>query len=256
MIVYAFLNMKGGVGKTTLALNMAELFALRGYRVLFVDMDGQGSSTAIWKVPFRNGSMVDILKGDKRVADVAVPVMDNLDLLPSHGDLFMVDFDAEGDRALVRALAGVTKYDLCIIDCPPALGVLSLMALACADEIVIPVTPSIIDVNALVDFIKKLKARNQTSSILGIILTRTDPRRRIDKQARATLKRIAAVGIPVMPFEVPEAAVMVESVAPDPETGKAGTSVFRYKSRDRRRQEQVAKSLERIGMEMVKCLTK
>ncbi len=252
LVVFVFLNMKGGVGKTTLALNLAELLALKGYRVLFIDMDGQGSATAIWKVKFRDGlSIVDVLRGNRKVAEVVVPIMDNLDILPSHGDLFLIDFDTEGDRALVRALEGVTGYDIAIVDSPPALGVPSLMALGRADKIIVPVGPSILDVNALFDFIKKIAARKQLADLLGVVLTRTQGRRNVDKRARATLQTLKAKGIPVLPYEVPEATLLMESLTPEGE-GTPGMSIFRYRAKDNRRRQKLMHILEGIGKEMVK----
>lgn len=153
MRIFAVVNQKGGCGKTTTAINLAGVFAHRGFRTLLVDMDPQGHCAAGLAIPEQR---VDLNIGDAMLADEARPfdpnrllwrVMRNLDLAPStlrlagleasRGDLAS---KSDAESRLKKVLKRFTsQYDVCLIDCSPAIGLLAFNALVAADEVIIPV---------------------------------------------------------------------------------------------------------------------
>ncbi len=172
MRTYAVINQKGGCGKTTTAINLAGVFAGRGYRTLLVDTDPQGHCAAGLAIPEQR---VDLHIGDAMLAPDDTPVdprrllwrvSRNLDLAPStvrlagleaaRGELAgMADAESRLKRVLTRFDA---QYDICLIDCSPAIGMLAFNAMVAADEVIIPVETGFFSLQGATKQINALKA--------------------------------------------------------------------------------------------------
>ena len=141
--VYAFANQKGGVGKTTTAINVAACLAEAGERALVVDLDPQANATSGLGMRANGTSSYDLLDGAP-LAELAKPTaFPNLFLVPSKPELAGAAVELsrrdDGDRYLVDALADAEGFDFVLLDCPPSLGPLTVNALAAADRVVVPV---------------------------------------------------------------------------------------------------------------------
>ncbi|MEM9418060.1 MAG: AAA family ATPase [Planctomycetota bacterium] len=150
MRTIAIINQKGGCGKTTTSINLAAVLALKGHRTLLVDMDPQSHCALGLAVPETQieRSTADLLRhgldGSMSVGDITWQISRGLDLAPSSMDLAAMEQQLaaapDKDRRLVQVLSTVQdKYDFCIIDCPPSIGLLTFNALRAADEVLIPV---------------------------------------------------------------------------------------------------------------------
>ncbi|MEM9703662.1 MAG: ParA family protein, partial [Planctomycetota bacterium] len=150
MRTIAILNQKGGCGKTTTAINLAATLAGKGFRVLIVDMDPQSHCALGLSVPeqrIERGTAELLhagLDGTLGVADLTWQVSRNLDLLPSTMALATMEqrlaSQPDKDRRLSQVLSPVAdRYDVCVLDCPPSIGLLTFNALRAADEVLIPV---------------------------------------------------------------------------------------------------------------------
>ena len=141
--VYAFANQKGGVGKTTSAVNIAACLAQAGERALVVDLDPQANATSGLGMRANGTSSYDLLDGAP-LAELAKPTaFQNLFLVPAKPELAGAAVELsrrdDGDSYLAEALAGAEGFDFVLLDCPPSLGPLTVNALAAADRVVVPV---------------------------------------------------------------------------------------------------------------------
>lgn len=187
----AIANQKGGVGKTSLAINLAAALAERGKRVLLIDLDHQCNSTAGVGVDPSTDSdfltVYDLFLGPKvEIADVirqtSIP---NLDLIPSSEYLAAAEVQLPqmvgAEKLLQEALLKVTKYDYVFLDCPPSLGRLTLNALTAANHVIIPVAVTgkwpLQGTRLLQDTIELIRKRlNPHLSVLGVVCTFYDSR--------------------------------------------------------------------------------
>ena len=142
MRTFAVVNMKGGVGKTTTAMHLADGFARRGARVLLVDADPQGTVAQVLRVrPER--TLTDLMLGAAAEDVLVHDVRPGLDVIASTPSAFTLDTRLAGtmqrETVLRRALARVTGYDIAVVDCSPAMGLLTCNALLFAQELVVPI---------------------------------------------------------------------------------------------------------------------
>ena len=183
--IIALANQKGGVGKTTTAINLAVGIALAGKRCLLVDLDPQANaSSGLGIAVKRRGGSHFALISPNRTEEAIVPTMvDGLDILPSHPSLVQLERELQGasdrERRLQMALIPVaTRYQYILIDCPPSLGLFPANAFLCCDSVLIPIQCEYYAMEGLAQIladVEKSKRMNSRLSVEGVLLTMFEP---------------------------------------------------------------------------------
>lgn len=199
--IISFANQKGGVGKTTSAINLAAGLGLRGYKVLVVDIDPQGNATSGLGVNKREYpiSTYNLMVTGASLNEVRVQTAyKNLDILPSNINLAGVEIElvelSERSYRLKQALAAAkAEYDYIIIDCPPSLGLITINAFSASDTILVPLQCeyyAMEGVSQLIATVRQVKRMyNPDIAIEGILLTMYDTRLNLTVQVASEVKQ-------------------------------------------------------------------
>lgn len=201
--IISFANQKGGVGKTTSAVNTATALAVLGKNVLLIDLDPQGSSTS--GVGIQKSSLIqtsyNVISGTCNVKDAIIKTkFRNLSIIPSNISLAASEFEIAGQKDreyfLKNRLEELRKenlYDYIIIDCPPSLGVITINALSASQGVIIPMQCEYYSLEGLSQLMMTVKTikqlYNHSLTVTGILITMYNPRYKLSSQVLSELKK-------------------------------------------------------------------
>ena len=207
--IISVINQKGGVGKTTTVINLAAGLSLKGKKILVIDLDPQGNATTglgLSNTENSERTIYSVLNGNKKISEVIQPTnFENLNLVTSNVDLSGLEVETAGDsrRAfkLKDELTSILNdsgalYDYILIDCPPSLSLLTIMALVASDALVVPLQTEFFALEGLTQLMKtieRIKSNlNPSLGIRGILLTMYDKRNKlsgeVEQEARNYFK--------------------------------------------------------------------
>ncbi len=233
----AVINQKGGVGKTTTAVNLGAGLARLGKRVLLIDLDPQANLTSHLEAESRDGrlSTYDLLRSRAALADVALPTAEaNLFLVPSSADLAGIELELAGEIGretilrdqLARARAAGACYDYILVDCPPSLGLLAINALVAADEALVPIQAEFFALQGISRFVEVqglVQSRlNGQLRLAGIVICLWRGQANLSREVREEVARVfgdvlyeTVIRQNVKLAEAPSAARTIFAHAPD-----------------------------------------
>ena len=207
--IISVINQKGGVGKTTTVINLAAGLTMKGKKILVIDLDPQGNATTGLGLSNTENSdltIYSVLNGNKKISEVVQPTkFENLNLVTSNVDLSGLEVETAGDsrRAFklkdeITAILNDSRasYDYILIDCPPSLSLLTIMALVASDELLVPLQTEFFALEGLTQLMKtieRIKSNlNSSLNIRGILLTMYDKRNKlsgeVEQEARNYFK--------------------------------------------------------------------
>ena len=207
--IISIINQKGGVGKTTTVINLAAGLSMKGKKILVIDLDPQGNATTglgLSNTESSDNTIYNVLNGNKKISEVIQRTsFENLNLITSNVDLSGLEVETAGDsrRAfkLKDELTSIlndsrASYDYILIDCPPSLSLLTIMALVASDALVVPLQTEFFALEGLTQLMKTIERiknnLNPELSIRGILLTMYDRRNKlsgeVEKEARNYFK--------------------------------------------------------------------
>jgi chromosome partitioning protein len=199
-LVISIANQKGGVGKTTTAVNLGAALAELEYRVLVIDLDPQGNATTGMGISHRNveGSIYDVIMNDAPIDDCTEPTsVKNLFVVPANIDLAGAEIELvpafSRELKLRRALAQVAgSYDFTLIDCPPSLGLLTVNGLAASDDVIVPIQCEYYALEGLGQLLRNVALvksnLNPALDVRGIVLTMYDARTKLAEQVEREVR--------------------------------------------------------------------
>ena len=202
MIRIAVANQKGGVGKTTSAINLATALAATDHKVLLIDLDPQGNASTGLGIArdARARSTYEVLIDGAPVVDCFIPTgVPNLDIVPATVDLSgaeieLVDIEARTHRLHLALERCDARWDILLIDCPPSLGLLTINAMVAADSLLVPLQCEFFaleGLSQLLSTVERIRARfNPSLSILGVALTMYDRRNRLTEQVARDVRAV------------------------------------------------------------------
>jgi chromosome partitioning protein len=203
MIRIAIANQKGGVGKTTSAINLATGLAATGMRVLLIDFDPQGNASTGLGIDQKSRvkSSYQLITGSAKLSDVARPTsVPQLDIIPATQDLSGLEVELVDEADRTSRLADVLNqetsslWDICLIDCPPSLGLLTINALVASTALIVPLQCEFFaleGLSQLLHTVERVRARlNPELTILGIALTMYDRRNRLSEQVAQDVRAV------------------------------------------------------------------
>ena len=207
--IISVINQKGGVGKTTTVINLAAGLTIKGKKILVIDLDPQGNATTGLGLPNNTNSdktIYNVLNGNKKISEVIQPTsFVNLNLISSNVDLSGLEVETAGDSRRAYKLKdelalilndSEASYDYILIDCPPSLSLLTIMALVASEAIVVPLQTEFFALEGLTQLMKtieRIKSNlNPSLNIRGILLTMYDKRNKlsgeVEQEARNYFK--------------------------------------------------------------------
>ena len=207
--IISIINQKGGVGKTTTVINLAAGLSMKGKRILVIDLDPQGNATTglgLSNTSSSDNTIYSVLNGNKKISEVIQNTsFDNLNLITSNVDLSGLEVETAGDSRRAFKLKdeltsilndSTATYDYILIDCPPSLSLLTVMALVASDALVVPLQTEFFALEGLTQLMKTIERiknnLNPELSIRGILLTMYDRRNKlsgeVEKEARNYFK--------------------------------------------------------------------
>jgi len=199
-LVISIANQKGGVGKTTTAVNLGAALAELEYRVLVIDLDPQGNATTGMGISHRNveGSIYDVIMNDAPIDDCTEPTtVQNLFVVPATIDLAGAEIELvpafSRELKLRRALAQISgAYDFTLIDCPPSLGLLTVNGLAASDDVIVPIQCEYYALEGLGQLLRNVALvksnLNPALEVRGIVLTMYDARTKLAEQVEREVR--------------------------------------------------------------------
>ncbi|HEY6551919.1 MAG TPA: ParA family protein [Vicinamibacteria bacterium] len=201
MYIIAIANQKGGVGKTTTAINLAAALAMRGQNTLLVDLDPQGNSSMTYlDVRTLERSMYEVLTGALPLSEIIIPSpVAKLDIAPSRISLAKIEAQLVGEldghfRLKDRLETVSSKYEFVVVDTPPALGLITVNALVAATHLLIPVQSSYFALEGtddLLETVEKIRARpNPNLKLLGAVITLHDKRTTLARDVHRAVSEV------------------------------------------------------------------